>query len=287
LWRKFTVSVAIDYFDMNDPLSVERINGDAAMACNMLAAAQEQRAPLTGWDMCPEQLDWLRNDPTRQLSPNGFMKVSHLDIYTASDSTHKMYPKDPKQTAKRDIRLELEEHNKHCTVAGKPGGTQTDLLNAIIEVGQSVQKNEGSPLAGTTLHFTWNINEVFNAAGEFILGDYDASLALPLGRQPSSISPVPFSLRAGAAHIGKPGRSMTSLRHVRDWESCALDTLCTLESIITSCCLIERTMPGISRRGVHMIWGLQRTPSHDALRVIVCSRRKGKVGRATTNEVSA
>jgi hypothetical protein len=180
LWRKWSVSVATEYFDINDPASVPHINNDAIMACNMLAAAQEQRAPLTGWDMCPEQINWLCNNPTCQLSPNTIMKVRHLDIYTVSDSTRSMHPAGSQKTKCRNIALELEEHNKHCRVTVKPGGAQTDLLKAIIEAGDAVKKNGGSPLAVTMLHVTWDLNEVFDGAGNVILGDYDANLQMGL-----------------------------------------------------------------------------------------------------------
>jgi hypothetical protein len=91
LWREWIISVATDYFNQNDPPSVEHINSDWIMACNMLAAAQDLIGPLCGWDMHLEQINWLCNEATHHVSPNAIMKVDDLDIYTVSDSTHSMH----------------------------------------------------------------------------------------------------------------------------------------------------------------------------------------------------
>jgi hypothetical protein len=69
---------------------VERINNDWNMACEMLVAAREIVGPHSGWDMRVEQINWLRNDGTHQMSPNAILRVDDLDIYTVSDSTRNM-----------------------------------------------------------------------------------------------------------------------------------------------------------------------------------------------------
>jgi hypothetical protein len=174
--RKRTMLIAIGYFRQNDPSWVDHINNDAVMACNMMAAAQEQRAPLSGWDMRPEQLNWLRNDPLHQILPNAIMKASLLDIYTVSASTHRMYPEN-KKAAIRDIKIEMRKRCKHASVTAVPGGVQKDLLDAIVEKGWALEKQKVSPLAGTTLHCTWNINEVFDTHGKLIIGGYEDCMA--------------------------------------------------------------------------------------------------------------
>jgi hypothetical protein len=176
MWRKRTVLIAIGYFEQNDTPWVQHINNDAVVACDVLAAAQEQRAPLSGWDMRPEQLNWLRNNPTREILPDAIMEAKLLDIYTVSDSTHRSYPQNKKSSI-RDIKLEMQEQCPHASVAAVPGGVQKDFLDAINEKGRALEKQKDSPLAGTTLHCTWDIDEVCDAHGEIISGGYEDCVA--------------------------------------------------------------------------------------------------------------
>jgi hypothetical protein len=53
----------------------------------MMASGQETGFPLSGWDMWPEQLMWLCNDPLHKIIPNAIMKFDLLDVNTVSDST--------------------------------------------------------------------------------------------------------------------------------------------------------------------------------------------------------
>jgi hypothetical protein len=79
-WREWVISVTKNYFNQNDPPSVEHINNDWSMACDVLVAAQGIIGPLAGWDMYPEQINWLRNVDTHRVSPNAIAKVDDLDI---------------------------------------------------------------------------------------------------------------------------------------------------------------------------------------------------------------
>jgi hypothetical protein len=127
---------------------------------------------LSGWDMYPEQINWLRNDATRRVSPNAIMRVDDLDIYTVSDSTRDMRSLG-KSANNRDIEKELELRNEHCKVDAESGATANILIKHIIEAGEvmKIRNNGGPPLAGTMLHVTWNLNEVFE--DKLILGDYN------------------------------------------------------------------------------------------------------------------
>jgi hypothetical protein len=169
------ISVATDYFNQNDPPSVERINSDWIMACSMLAAPQDLIGPLCGWDMRPEQINWLCNEATRHVSPNAIMKVNDLDIYAVSDSTRSTRGLGKKGT-NRDIKLGLDQCNTQgfCKVIADPGATADILIKRIIEAGDLMMKknNGGPPLAGTVLHVTWNLNEVFKG-DKLILGTYN------------------------------------------------------------------------------------------------------------------
>jgi hypothetical protein len=89
-WREWAISVTKDYFDQNDPASVEHINDDWNLACEMLVAAREIIGQHSGWDMRVEQINWLRNEGTHQMSPGAIMKVDGHDVYAVSDSTHNM-----------------------------------------------------------------------------------------------------------------------------------------------------------------------------------------------------
>jgi hypothetical protein len=169
----------------------------------------------------------LCNDPTRRVSPSAIVKVSHLDIYAVSDSTHIMRPARSKTNKCRYITTELKEHNKHCKVTVKPGGTQTDLLEAIIEAGDAVQKNGCSPLGSAMLHVTWNVNEVFDGASNLIIVDYDANLQLglkllldgmALGEAAEQYFLRSVFVAGGAAPIGTPGKSLTTLHLAHGWE---------------------------------------------------------------------
>jgi uncharacterized glyoxalase superfamily metalloenzyme YdcJ len=75
------------------------------------------------------------------------MKVGHLDIYAVSDSTRKM--RSAGDGKSRNIFKELEQRNKHCTVDAESGATRRDLIEAIIEAGDTMMKknNGGPPLA--------------------------------------------------------------------------------------------------------------------------------------------
>jgi hypothetical protein len=78
------------------------------MACDMLAAAQELIGPLSGWDMHPEQINWLCNEATHHVSPNAIVEVDDPDIYAVSDSTHSVRGLG-ENGKNRDIKLELEQ----------------------------------------------------------------------------------------------------------------------------------------------------------------------------------
>jgi hypothetical protein len=79
-WREWVISVTKDYFDQNDPASVEHINDDWNLACEMLVAAREIIGPHSGWDMHVEQINWLGNEGTHQMSLGAIMEVNDLDI---------------------------------------------------------------------------------------------------------------------------------------------------------------------------------------------------------------
>jgi hypothetical protein len=145
----------------------------------MLAAAKDQRGPLTGWDMYPEQINWLCNDATRRVSPNAIMNVDHLDIYTVSDSTRNMHSAGTGKN--RNITRVSEIHTKHCTVDAESGATAHVLIKHIIEAGDLMMKrNNGcAPLAGTMFRVAWNLNEVFENE-KLILGDYDDVMRMGL-----------------------------------------------------------------------------------------------------------
>jgi hypothetical protein len=174
-WREWVISVAKDYFNQNDPPSVEHINNDWTMACEMLVAARGIIGPFAGWDMHLEQVNWLCDDETHHVSPNAIMKVDDLDIYTVSDSTHTMTGAG-KSGKKRDIKEELKQcvTEGSCEVVAYSGATADMLIDRIIEAGNLMtKKNDGrQPLAGTVLHVAWNLNEVFKDK-KLILGDYD------------------------------------------------------------------------------------------------------------------
>jgi hypothetical protein len=81
-----------------------------------------------------------------------------------------------KSGKKRDIKEELKQcvTEGSCEVIAYSGATADMLIDRIIEVGNLMtKKNDGrQPLAGTVLHVTWNLNEVFKDE-EFIVGNYD------------------------------------------------------------------------------------------------------------------
>jgi hypothetical protein len=154
--------VAKDYFDQNDPPSVEQVDNDWTMACEMLVAAI---GSFAGWDMHPEQINWLCNDDTHRVSPNAIVKVDDLDIYAVSESTHNMHGPG-KNGKKRDIKEELKQcvAEGSCEVIAYSGATADMLIDRIIEVGNLMtKKNYGrQPLAGT----------VFEDK-KLLLGNYD------------------------------------------------------------------------------------------------------------------
>jgi hypothetical protein len=132
-WREWVISFAKDYFDQNDPPSVEHINNDWAMACEMLVAARGIIGPFAGWDLQLEQVHWLCNDETHHVSSNAIVKVDDLDIYTVSDSTHNMTGTG-KSGKKRDIKEELKQYvtDGSCEYSG---ATADMLIDRIIEAG--------------------------------------------------------------------------------------------------------------------------------------------------------
>jgi hypothetical protein len=132
-WREWAISVAKDYFDQNDPASVEHINNDSTMACEMLVAAHEIIGPSSGWDMRIEQINWLCNDETHHVSPNAIMQVDDLDIYTVSDSTRNMTGAG-KSGKKQNIEEELRQRVKSgsCKVDAYSGAMADVLIDRII-----------------------------------------------------------------------------------------------------------------------------------------------------------
>jgi hypothetical protein len=129
LWRDWIISVATDYFDQNDLPSVEHINNDWTVACNMLAAAQGIIGPLCGCDM--------------RVSPNAIVKVGDLDIYAVSDSTHSVHGLG-KNGKNQDIKRVLEQccTQCDCEVIAHPGATADMLIDHVTEVGDLMMKNK-------------------------------------------------------------------------------------------------------------------------------------------------